>query len=166
MVSGHGEPNTPKISIPESQSYKMSVKRKFSDFVSKFFLEEEADNQGQQPMFMQSISSSVKMTITNKERLADNFNIIFSDWEGEDSNYIHGKYLEHHPRTIKFRSMEVEQGSPFKLPRLKTAHSKTRYVPGTYFFRHVVVFSSLIELSTEYFCGTRTENLIVFTIIN
>ena len=130
MVSGHGEPNTPKISIPESQSYKLSVKRKFSDFVSKFFLEEEeADNQGQQPMFMQSISSSVKMTITNKERLADNFNIIFSDWEGEDSNYIHGKYLEHHPRTIKFRSMEVEQGSPFKLPRLKTAHSKTRYLP-------------------------------------
>ena len=66
------------------------------------------------------------MSLTNRERLADKFNIIFSDWEGEDTNYIHGKYLEHHPRTIKFRSMEVEQGSPFKLPRLKTAHSKTR----------------------------------------
>ena len=136
VPSEHGDPNTPKLFIPKTviksqphQSYKMSVKKKFSDFVSKLFVEDQqqkAVDDQEQPMFMRSISSSVKMTITNRERLADKFNIIFSDWEGEDTNYIHGKYLEHHPRTVKFRSMEVEQGSPFKLPRLKTAHSKSR----------------------------------------
>lgn len=110
-----------RMKINPNEVYKKSVKKKFSNFFTNVLTTTEE----QYVAMSNSVSPKVSFTQSRDQTLADAFNIIFSNTK--EPMGAQGKYLKHHPKVVNFNSKsEVEQGSPFQIQRLKTAHSKSR----------------------------------------
>ena len=114
-----------RMKINPHDVYKQSIKKKFSNFFTNVLNPHEEQYE---PCFTMSNSVSPKISFSqsrDQTTLADAFNVIFSNTE--EPMGAQGKYLEHHSKVVNFKSKsEVEQGSPFQIERLKTAHSKSR----------------------------------------